>query len=768
MLPRWDAAVLVTAVICFLPAASGTGLYSPTDQVAILNYANLDGNLYNSSRAWVVEFYASWCGHCINFAPVWRALASDIKEWRPAVSLAAVNCANMKNKQLCKRFEIKSYPTIKLFKAFSAPFSKGDPYEGSDRGVLPLRHNLIKHLENHGENEWPPSCPPLEPASLAEIQSFFVVNDVQYLALIFEEETSYVGREVTLDMLQYENIAVRRVLPSEEHLMQLLGVHTLPSLYLYFKDATHKEISVKMATRIFYTYYLRRLPGVTRGAYRPTINNSADQTTMEPWKDFNSSRVYMSDLESALSYSLRVEVGKHQKLSGDTLTALQHFITVLTKFFPGRPFIMKMLQITDTWLANVGTENITFRALADVLDNKNRTPAAILPDRVSWVGCQGSRPHFRGYPCSVWTLFHLLTVQAAKQNESMALAGQSVETDPLEVLHALRQYVKHFFGCRGCASHFEAMAAESMDRVNSLNQSVLWLWSRHNRVNNRLAGALSEDPKFPKLQWPPPDMCVECHVDVNGHHVWVKDAVLNFLLGYYSPENIDHSYLEDEAALLESQKAREDTWKDQGKPGPEEEVKKGNGTDHRKEEEESKEPPTMGEKQRVNHRAVRKIRSQKRTFVKWKRTTRMKVDDILDLDSFVNEQYKNQALKSRTENGGASLGNNRYHGPKLHLQSIDDSDFDDVPVLRERLQNWVVGSRQLWDQVSPKKKWMSVLGVNLTHMDTSLCVLLYFLSALCLLSMYLYFKVKLRWWKLKYWFTSASAGVQHRKERKWW
>lgn len=28
-----------------------------------------------------------------------------------------------------------------------------------------------------------------------------------------------------------------------------------------------------------------------------------------------------------------------------------------------------------------------------------------------WVGCQGSRPGLRGYPCSLWMLFHVLTVQ---------------------------------------------------------------------------------------------------------------------------------------------------------------------------------------------------------------------------------------------------------------------------------------------------------------------------------------------------------------------
>lgn len=52
----------------------------------------------------------------------------------------------------------------------------------------------------------------------------------------------------------------------------------------------------------------------------------------------------------------------------------------------------------------------------------------------------------------------------------------------------MRCYIRHFFGCRECAQHFEAMAAESMDRVASREEAVLWLWSHHNKVNARLAG----------------------------------------------------------------------------------------------------------------------------------------------------------------------------------------------------------------------------------------------------------------------------------------
>ncbi|XP_078417684.1 sulfhydryl oxidase 1 [Cetorhinus maximus] len=763
MAQRWDAVFVSLAAISLLGtpvAVTGAGLYSPNDQVTLLDTDNFDGILYNSSNAWLVEFYASWCGHCINFVPVWRALASDIKEWKPAVSLAVINCANLKNAKMCRSFEVNAYPTMKFFKAFSKPFFKGEPFDDKDSKstVSSLRHAIIDHLEQHGEDVWPPACPPLEPASMAEVQNFFVDNNVQYLALIVEEGNSYLGREVILDMLQYENIAVRRVLSSEENLTVKLGVQEIPSCYLYFSNSTHRKVTVKMPTRTFYTYHLRRLPGVTRGAYKLAELNSTHMTTVPPWRDFDSSKIYMADLESALYYALKVEVGSHQELSGKALTALNHFIGLLTKFFPGRPFVVNLLQITNSWLADATMAPISNNAYMDVLSNKKGTTGALLPEGMNWVGCQGSRPHFRGYPCSVWTLFHLLTVQAAKYNESMAHKGKTAQTDPREVLYALRQYVKHFFGCRECATHFEAMAKESMDHVNSFDGAILWLWSRHNRVNNRLAGALSEDPIFPKLQWPPPDMCAECHSEDEGEHQWITDEVLKFLKVYYSPSNIDYNYLEGEQELLKKQKAREGAQQDREKDGPKQEEETDEGNEEDEEEGRSEETLVRNDKQQEISKAITGIRrdgSQKRTFITGKRMRRGQ-DDIVDLDTFVNEQYKSQALKDRAEYKRASLMNEGFHRPQLHLQSIDDSESLEYAVLQSRLQKREIGQGYL-EAISEVKKqnWLGLLGMSLSRTDISLCILLYFLTFLCLLSMYLYFKMRFRWWKWKNRFASA-------------
>lgn len=52
-------------------------------------------------------------------------------------------------------------------------------------------------------------------------------------------------------------------------------------------------------------------------------------------------------------------------------------------------------------------------------------------------------------------------------------------------------------------------------------------------------GALSEDPHFPKVQWPPRELCSACHNELNGQvPVWDQGATFNFLKAHFSPANI--------------------------------------------------------------------------------------------------------------------------------------------------------------------------------------------------------------------------------------
>ena len=169
-----------------------------------------------------------------------------------------------------------------------------------------------------------------------------------------------------------------------------------------------------------------------------------------------------------------------------------------------------------------------------------------------WVGCQGSQRALRGFSCGLWTLFHHLTVQAANTEASH---------DPLEVLQAVHGYVKYFFGCSDCSSHFTEMAAKNkIWNVPNKDDAILWLWSAHNEVNQRLAGDSTEDPVFPKIQFPDEQMCSQCYRtssanrsgDSDGTVNWDKNEVLFFLKRIHSPVNISRLGVDDESVLPES------------------------------------------------------------------------------------------------------------------------------------------------------------------------------------------------------------------------
>ena len=51
--------------------------------------------------------------------------------------------------------------------------------------------------------------------------------------------------------------------------------------------------------------------------------------------------VYMSDLEKAMLYSLNHEVAQHAVITGEALNALQDYIDVLVRYFPGRKTTMR-------------------------------------------------------------------------------------------------------------------------------------------------------------------------------------------------------------------------------------------------------------------------------------------------------------------------------------------------------------------------------------------------------------------------------------------
>lgn len=170
-----------------------------------------------------------------------------------------------------------------------------------------------------------------------------------------------------------------------------------------------------------------------------------------------------------------------------------------------------------------------------------------------YIGCRPSVNGRRGFSCGLWQLFHYLTVQATNSVRS---------TDPLEVLHAIHGFVKNFFGCTHCSQHFQEMAKRNgIFNVKTKDEAVLWLWTAHNEVNHRLAGDHTEDPVFPKIQYPANSICAQCYQQIipfegttPGSHItmqWNFDEVLYFLRRIYSPFSLSRYGVDDESVLPE-------------------------------------------------------------------------------------------------------------------------------------------------------------------------------------------------------------------------
>eukprot|EP00111_Clytia_hemisphaerica_P019306 TCONS_00056988-protein len=78
----------------------------------VLTKDNFDQHVMDPSKNVLVEFYAPWCGHCKNLAPVYEKVAETFKN-EPKCIVAKVDADS--EKEIGSRFSVSGFPTIKFF-----------------------------------------------------------------------------------------------------------------------------------------------------------------------------------------------------------------------------------------------------------------------------------------------------------------------------------------------------------------------------------------------------------------------------------------------------------------------------------------------------------------------------------------------------------------------------------------------------------------------------------------------------------------------------
>lgn len=97
--------------------------------VTELTDADFDTSLEDMDTA-LVMFYAPWCGHCKKLKPEFDKAGKDLLKNDPPVNLVKVDCTEG-GKDTCGRFEVRGYPTLKIFRSGEVSSDYNGPREAS-------------------------------------------------------------------------------------------------------------------------------------------------------------------------------------------------------------------------------------------------------------------------------------------------------------------------------------------------------------------------------------------------------------------------------------------------------------------------------------------------------------------------------------------------------------------------------------------------------------------------------------------------------------
>uniref|UniRef100_A0A6G1S6U4 Sulfhydryl oxidase n=1 Tax=Aceria tosichella TaxID=561515 RepID=A0A6G1S6U4_9ACAR len=420
----------------------------------------------------------------------------------------------------------------------------------------------------------------------------------QDLMFIVESEQSYLGRKLILEYFRISSkLELRRILLSNKALLKSLltkeeymklensqplllkldghdsssrvqilvrgeAKHILPTLH----ETERQDFIYNRFKTFFEQFYYEELKEA--GGYsevhvatpkQPILFDVSSKTHKNDELDIHylvhsdpvsSKKVFAVDLLKGISYLMTHEVRVKGDLSPSEFTTIRNLLTTFRKYLPldkwdpsmGK-FISDMRTRLDEKRWQYERDGITAQQMNDVLEFSGSHAVKSRYDREHWVSCSESDRQQKGYPCSLWLLFHTLTVGEYTK-------AAPVRSRPTLVLTTMRDYITKFFGCTVCSSNFEKETKNLEDSLKHRNSSVLWLWNTHNFVNQRLNNERPRDKIKPLVDviYPRHPRCPECYktdvkdIGTDGKTLddieWSLTSVLEFLTATFRADKI--------------------------------------------------------------------------------------------------------------------------------------------------------------------------------------------------------------------------------------
>jgi len=98
-----------------------------SNRVLELTSQNFDSSV-SDGNAWLIEFYAPWCGHCTRFSPTYKEIAAEIHDINKSHESRKIMVGKVDGsieKSLSSRFSIKGFPAFFLVEGWKVREYKG-------------------------------------------------------------------------------------------------------------------------------------------------------------------------------------------------------------------------------------------------------------------------------------------------------------------------------------------------------------------------------------------------------------------------------------------------------------------------------------------------------------------------------------------------------------------------------------------------------------------------------------------------------------------
>eukprot|EP01128_Nolandella_sp_AFSM9_P001898 TRINITY_DN122_c0_g1_i1.p1 TRINITY_DN122_c0_g1~~TRINITY_DN122_c0_g1_i1.p1 ORF type:complete len:388 (-),score=154.22 TRINITY_DN122_c0_g1_i1:120-1208(-) len=201
---------------------------SAKSDVVVLDDRNFKKEVLQNPLPVLVEFYAPWCGHCKQLAPEWEKAATRLNN---VVPVGKVDCTS--NQNLCGKYGVKGYPTIKIFKDGKAQ----DYNSGRDAASI----------SRAGFNSIPNSVSKL--TTEAVLQNFKDTAPDSPHIILFTSKSSPNPLLKSLSLRHKKKLEIGYVQESATELINSFGITTFPT-FIQLTEQGHEVLELKGAEAV--------------------------------------------------------------------------------------------------------------------------------------------------------------------------------------------------------------------------------------------------------------------------------------------------------------------------------------------------------------------------------------------------------------------------------------------------------------------------------------------------------------------------------------